>query len=764
MEQDTGEHNTTTSGSEADEEEKEKWKRPPSSYGSMKSDIESTDEEEEGERPVTVLPEHPAPPEMRYTVMPSESAVSRFTETTQQTKPPGAMVIDTGSADPDELTEEELEDGDEPLYTCSPEPPEPLEMEGFMQTEEDGQPGRLDPEQDLPHIFKSIQSTLSDLSNEELFKFKTWYYTWQPGSVRTQVLQGDLLDFVDKSIELLGADKALMNTIKTLESMDKKEEAEKLKNQCKKALFRFYLKNILFRKHQIIHEGVVQAGKQSFLNNVYVEPQLSTHGCGGVDPSHEFLPQPPTPLQVPAEDTFVGVNNLFRLQKDDGSPVRTVVTTGIAGVGMSVSVAKFSLDWAEERANRDLQYVIKLSFKSLWFLRNRSNAVNMSVSEAINYYYSGVKDFKLLDEENTKVLVIMDSFDRYQATLDWQNAPVINDNYTRAPVDVLVVNIIRGNLFRGARLWILGRRAAVSQIPPEFVDVVTELQGFSDEMKDEYLTKRFSNKQLAENIVQHYKRTPTLQILARHPFFCWILATVFDRCFQYQGYGTNPPRLTPFLIHIMIIQTNRRLRFYYGKAENELKWTDTEKKLLTKMAKLAFKMLERNTSVFYEEEVKELGLSLTEVVVFSGLCTEICPPVPGRRTFCFIHYTFQEFMASLYVFLMFYLESKNVLDSGSLLKHSTLGKSAAGLVKCAVEKTLCFPLGRYEMFLRYLCGLLSSTCYFTLLRGFLYPHNSPKVTGLDVAQQQLEQAIHTATADRVDNLKECLREMIQDDD
>lgn len=132
-------------------------------------------------------------------------------------------------------------------------------------------------------------------------------------------------------------------------------------------MLRFYLKSILFRKHQVIHEGVVQAGKQRLLNNVYVEQQLSTRGFGGVDPSHEFLANPPTPLQVPSEDTFVSVNNLFRLQKEDGSLVRTVVTTGIPGVGMSVSVAKFSLDWAEQRANR-VRSENKSTFYTLLFL------------------------------------------------------------------------------------------------------------------------------------------------------------------------------------------------------------------------------------------------------------------------------------------------------------------------------------------------------------------------------------------------------------
>lgn len=112
------------------------------------------------------------------------------------------------------------------------------------------------------------------------------------------------------------------------------------------------MKPFLIRKYQVIYEGIAQHGKQIFLNTIYVEPQLSTRGYGGIDPCHELRPQPPTPVQVPSPDTFIALNNLFRQQKDDGTPVRTVVTTGLPGVGMSVSAAKFSLDWAQDHANR----------------------------------------------------------------------------------------------------------------------------------------------------------------------------------------------------------------------------------------------------------------------------------------------------------------------------------------------------------------------------------------------------------------------------
>lgn len=57
---------------------------------------------------------------------------------------------------------------------------------------------------------------------------------------------------------------------------------------------------------------------------------------------------------------------------------------------------------------------------------------------------------------------------------------------------------------------------------------------------------------------------------ARHPFVCWMVATVFERCYRYRGYGKDPPRLTPFYVNILMVQMNRRLQFYYDRRENEL--------------------------------------------------------------------------------------------------------------------------------------------------------------------------------------------------
>lgn len=67
--------------------------------------------------------------------------------------------------------------------------------------------------------------------------------------------------------------------------------------------------------------------------------------------------------------------------------------------------------------------------------------------------------------------------------------------------------------------------------------------------------------------MEHCKRQPLLAALACQPFVCWMVAVELERCLPLPDYSLHPPRLTPFYINILIVQTNRRLE-YYDAAEN----------------------------------------------------------------------------------------------------------------------------------------------------------------------------------------------------
>lgn len=62
-----------------------------------------------------------------------------------------------------------------------------------------------------------------------------------------------------------------------------------------------------------------------------------------------------------------------------------------------------------------------------------------------------------------------------------------------------------------------------------------------------------------------------LNILARQPIVCWMVATLFEHCFQSDSYGVHPPRLTPFYVNILIVQTKRSLELYKKPENNKVK-------------------------------------------------------------------------------------------------------------------------------------------------------------------------------------------------
>ncbi|CAL1570270.1 unnamed protein product [Knipowitschia caucasica] len=775
----------------SEEEDTRDWQRPPSSYGSMKSEDEddtaSGMEEDDKEQQqcdleVAVVFNRPTPVLARDAEVFEGAGVqmnrptspeSQYTMTTIQTKPPGAIVIEASRAfDIEPFTdghEDEDEYDEDGSIVNSPEPPEAIELEDDQTMDSHGQPGRLHPDQDLPHVFRNIQEALKDLNKEELYKFKINFHQRQSDFTLKQMFDGDLLDFVDKIIEVFGQDRALLNTISTLDNITKKREAQELQVKCKKALIRSSLKLDIIRKYEYIFEGVPQPGRRNLLDEVYVEPEIVHYACGG-GPSHEHVQ---SPGQTAAAGSLVSLNNLFRMQRPDGRPVRTVLTSGIAGIGLTTSVGKYCYDWTKHRANKDLQYVITLPFSSLWILRNRnpSGSEKMSIMDVIEYHHSLCKSKMYLEDAECKFLIIMDSFDCYQTALDWKNSVIINELHTPASMDDLIVNLIGGTLLPNAQLWILGRQGAVSHIPSEHVDAFTEMRGFNEAMKENYLTRRFLQKrtEIGAKIVAHYKKLPVLCDLTRQPFICWMVAKIFGHNFENkEAYGRYPPKLTPFFVNTVIIQTNRRLQFYYNQPENSLKWSDEDQQMLRNLGKMAMKMLEQRSPVFSEEDVKAHGLDVSDVSVFSGLCTELLPTSSGQRRFRFIHNSVQEFMAALYAFTLFHVESKNVLEDSrsgrtalAAFVFNPQSKSAADLVQCAIERTFTAPREQYDMFLRFLCGLLSPDNN-SPLGGYLYPRSKDKGVQNEV-KLLLERTMQTCPQDRLENIQECLRELTQVD-
>ncbi|KAK1803679.1 hypothetical protein P4O66_021083 [Electrophorus voltai] len=145
--------------------------------------------------------------------------------------------------------------------------------------------------------------------------------------------------------------------------------------------------------------------------------------------------------------------------------------------------------------------------------------------DLLHHFFPETKQLQLIHCDAYKVIFIFDGLNECQLPLDFQNNENLWDVTESTSVDVLLTNLIKGNLLPSALLWITSQPAAANQIPFECVDQVTEVRGFNDPQKEEYFRKRISDQSLANKIITHMKSSRRLYIMCHIPVFCWIAAT-----------------------------------------------------------------------------------------------------------------------------------------------------------------------------------------------------------------------------------------------
>ncbi|KAL6471881.1 hypothetical protein MHYP_G00205310, partial [Metynnis hypsauchen] len=540
---------------------------------------------------------------------------------------------------------------------------------------------------------------------------------------------------------------ALKITLTVLRNMNQPDLANTLQSKLAPSCYQ-KLKSTLKEKFQKINEGISNSGTSTLLNEIYTELYVTEGGSGEVNNEHEVR-QIETASRRPAtQEKPIKCNDLFK----DNS-IRTVLTKGIAGIGKTVSVQKFILDWAERKANQDVLFIFPLPFRELNLMKEKK----LSLVDLLDVFFSDTKELKSKDYNHYKVMFIFDGLDECRLPLDFQNNESLFNVRQSASVDVLLTNLIKGNLLPSALLWITTRPAAANQIPPDCVDQVTEVRGFSDPQKEEYFRKRISDQSLANKIFSHMKSLRSLYIMCHIPVFCWIAATVLERLLgEAVKSGEIPKTLTQMFTHFLIFQIKHKDQKYHGKCDTDLKQT---RKSILALGKLAFQQLEKGNLIFYEEDLRECGIDVREVSVYSGVCTQIFREEFGLhlgKVYSFVHLSVQEFLAALYEFIDFISYNRNFLPRGffGLFKQSTM----SDFLKTAVDKALQSENGHLDLFLRFLLGL-SLESNQTLLQGLLTQTGSSSHSKEETVQYVKEKIRENPSPEKTINLFHCLNEL-----
>ncbi|XP_039459290.1 NLR family CARD domain-containing protein 3-like [Oreochromis aureus] len=519
------------------------------------------------------------------------------------------------------------------------------------------------------------------------------------------------------------------------------------------------VKSALKKKFQCVFEGIAKAGIPTLLNQIYTELYITEVGTAEVNYEHEVIQIEAESRKLDRPETTIGEENLFKASHGRNEPIRTVLTKGVAGIGKTVLTQKYTLDWAEDKANQDIQFIFPFTFRELNMLKQKK----FSLVELVHHFFTETKEAGICSFEDFQVVFIFDGLDECRPPLDFHNTESVTDVTVPTAVNVLLTNLIRGKLLPYAHIWITTRPAAADQIPPEYVHRVTEVRGFTDPQKEEYFRKRFRDEEQASRIISHIKTSRSLHIMCHIPVFCWITATVLEDVLKAREGGQLPKTLTEMYIHFLVVQAKVKKIKYDGGAETDPHWSPDSRKMMESLGKLAFDQLQKGNLIFYESDLTECGIDIRAASVYSGVFTQIFKEERGLyqdKVFCFIHLSVQEFLAALHVHLTFINSGVNLLEEQKTTSQKPETKEFAetDFYQSAVNKALQSPNGHLDFFLRFLLGLSLQTSQI-LLQGLLTQTESSSQTNQETVQYIKEKLSENLSAEKSINLFHCLNEL-----
>ncbi|XP_067284189.1 uncharacterized protein [Pseudorasbora parva] len=539
------------------------------------------------------------------------------------------------------------------------------------------------------------------------------------------------------------------------------ETSEKLTEEEEDLILKKFLgthKNNMKRKAERIFE--CKKENEAHLKAVYTELFITEGDMKDVNQEHEILKIDDAFKIKPTQDKPIKCNDIFTLLRGKNEE-KIVLTKGVAGIGKTVSVHKFILDWAEKTTNQDIDCMFLLPFREINSIKDRE----FNLHEFLLKVYPQMKDVeksgvlvKKLYKE-CKLAFIFDGLDESRLPLNFESG-ILDNVEERTSLNVLFTSLVKGKLLPSALVWVTSRPAAANQIPPQYVGLFTEVRGFTDQQKEEYFRKRFTDETQASIIISHIKMSRSLYIMCHIPVFCWITATVLQNILIKNTTETISTTLTEMYMHFLLIQMNVKSQKYDGKEERQrTKLLHSNSEMILKLAKLAFEQLKKENIVFYEKDLKACGIDVSEDTEFTGMIAEIFKKEDGlneEKVFCFVHLSAQEFLAAVYVFLCYL--NKNMQELQFFFDEPKENIRLYELLQKAVDKAMKSKRGHLDLFLRFLMGISLESSQ-NLLKGF-FTYTEDTTECITKTTEYIKQVQDTNISDEASvNLFYCLFEL-----
>ncbi|XP_042340307.1 NACHT, LRR and PYD domains-containing protein 12-like isoform X2 [Plectropomus leopardus] len=431
------------------------------------------------------------------------------------------------------------------------------------------------------------------------------------------------------------------------------------------------LKATLKNKYQTLNEGY---SEKSLLPSRLCYRELKRDYKSAELHQHEFRHIDKSDLNSWTFFETVPLADILSCDCKHNSSKRTVITLGVCGVGKTTTVQSCALEWAEGKGYHDIQLMFPLTFWELSLLKCK-----LSLIELLLTFYPDLKELDVSSLNKNNVWFVLDGLDEYHCQLNF-HCPTVSDVSEVSTVDTLVTNLIRGNLLPSAHIWLTTRYAAATQIPDCFLLKETEVQGFSDEQKEQHFRAVIGNDDLANKAIDHVNASRNLEGLCQIPPICTIMAYVLNNHLKSQdGFRMSPLSLTQIYTKLV-------------KSSN----SDT----FAKLKNLALLQMEEEGNVLYEHHLRGSDISVEEASAFSKECPLVLREEKGLHNttvFRFAHLSILEFFAA----------------SAEMDKMDSAADQSV-FCQLMVDELLQNVEGKLDVFLRFIFGLIKE-------RGMLEP-------------------------------------------
>ena len=331
--------------------------------------------------------------------------------------------------------------------------------------------------------------------------------------------------------------------------------------------------------------------------------------------------------------------DLFK-EKSGKKAVRKVLVEGDAGIGKTTLSTSISEDWSRDKLFKEYELLLLLP------LRHKKVASAGSLPELLQLLHPspGVCESvaRYLEEgEGEKVVIIADGWDEVSESNRQEGSFLYQLLFETFPLMSVVVT---------------SRPSASGPLHRlQCIDRFFEIKGFSKEDIKEYIKSEFpSDVKKAGDLLEQLESNPLVESVCSVPLNCAIVCHLW-RCFEETLPSTMTQLYTKIILNVMFrnIQKNDAFKNILSLSKFNALPKDLQQPFW-RLCEFAFQMLKKNQIAFSQEELVEFlpqGLALDDTILCFGLLQSVKTVLETGHgvSFHFLHLTFQEFLASLYL-------------------------------------------------------------------------------------------------------------------